>query len=86
MSIRARHRGYYTSLAAELDNPSAGRHEKLLEQAEMEIDNFRAAFAWSREYGDTEAAMQLASALLPLWLARGRIVEGSTWFETVLDR
>ena len=84
VSIRARHRGYYTSLAAELDSPPAGRHEKLLEQAEMEIDNCRAAFAWSREYGDTEAAMQLASSLLPLWLARGRIVEGLSWFETLL--
>jgi predicted ATPase len=84
VTSRTRHRGYYTSLAAELDHPPAGPHEKLLEQAEREIDNFRAAFAWSREYGDTETAMQLASALLPLWLARGRIVEGSSWFETVL--
>jgi predicted ATPase/DNA-binding CsgD family transcriptional regulator len=83
-SIRARHRGYYTSLAAELDNPPAGRHETLLEQAESNIDNCRAAFAWSREYGDTEAAMQLASSLLPLWLARGRIIEGLSWFETLL--
>ena len=83
-SIRARHRGYYTSLAAELDNPPAGRHEKLLEQAESNVDNFRAAFAWSRECGDSEAAMQLASSLLPLWLARGRIMEGLTWFETLL--
>jgi len=75
-SIRARHCGYYTSMAAELDNSPAGRHEALLEQAELNIDNCRAAFAWSREYSDTEAAMQLASSLLPLWLARGRIIEG----------
>jgi predicted ATPase len=83
-SIRARHCGYYTSMAAELDNPPGGRHEKLLEHAESNIDNCRAAFAWSREYGDTEAAMQLASSLLPLWLARGRIIEGLSWFETLL--
>jgi predicted ATPase/class 3 adenylate cyclase/DNA-binding CsgD family transcriptional regulator len=84
VSIRARHRGYYTSQAAELDNPPAGRHEKLLEQVELNIDNCRAAFAWSREYGDTEASMQLASSLLPLWLARGRIIEGLSWFESLL--
>ncbi|MFI5511606.1 LuxR C-terminal-related transcriptional regulator [Mycobacterium sp. NPDC051804] len=82
--IRARHRGYYTSLAAELDNPPAGQHEQLLAQAEVNIDNSRAAFAWSQDSGDTDAAMQLASALLPLWLARGRIMEGLSWFDAVL--
>jgi predicted ATPase/class 3 adenylate cyclase/DNA-binding CsgD family transcriptional regulator len=84
IDIRTRHRGYYTSLAAELDNPPAGQHEHLLVQAELNIDNSRAAFAWSQEIGDTDAAMQLASALLPLWLARGRIIEGASWFEVLL--
>jgi DNA-binding CsgD family transcriptional regulator len=83
-SIRARHRGYYTSLAAELDNSPAGQHEKLLGQAELNIDNSRAAFAWSQDNGDAEAAMQLASSLLPMWLARGRIIEGLSWFEALL--
>ena len=82
--IRARHRGYYTSLAAELDNPPAGQHEQLLGHAELNIDNSRAAFAWSLDNGDTDAAMQLASALLPLWLARGRIMEGLSWFDALL--
>jgi predicted ATPase/class 3 adenylate cyclase/DNA-binding CsgD family transcriptional regulator len=84
VAIRARHRGYYTSMAAELDNPPAGQHEKLLGQAELNIDNCRAAFAWSQDNGDAEAAMQLASSLLPMWLARGRIIEGLSWFETLL--
>ena len=79
-----RPRDYYTCWRRTWIVPPAGRHEKLLEHAEGEIDNFRAAFTWSREYRDTEAAMQLASALLPLWLARGRVVEGLSWFETLL--
>ena len=83
--IRTRHRGHYAALATELDNPSAGRHEQLLEQAVTDIDNLRTAFAWSRDCGDIEAAMHLASALLPLWLARGRVVEGLSWFERLLD-
>jgi predicted ATPase/DNA-binding CsgD family transcriptional regulator len=82
--IRGRHRGYYTSLAAELDDPPAGQHEQLLVHAELNIDNSRAAFAWSQDNGDIDAAMQLASALLPLWLARGRILEGLSWFDTLL--
>jgi predicted ATPase/class 3 adenylate cyclase len=84
VEIRSRHRDYFTFLAAELDNPAADRHEGLLDRASTEIDNCRAAFAWSRECGDSEAAMQLACSLLPLWLSRGRIVEGASWFNTLL--
>jgi tetratricopeptide (TPR) repeat protein len=43
-----------------------------------------AAFAWNRENSDAEQALQLASSLQPLWLARGRILEGLTWFDAVL--
>ena len=32
-----------------LDAPAVGGHEERLQQAEVEIDNLRAAFAWSRE-------------------------------------
>ncbi len=38
-------------------------HERRLEQAEIEIDNLRAAFAWSRENGEAEQALQLVSSL-----------------------
>lgn len=44
-----------------------------VDQAEAEIDNLRAAFAWSRDTADGERALQLASALRPLWLTRGRV-------------
>jgi predicted ATPase len=81
--VRARHRDYYTSLAALLDAPADRDYEQLVEQAEIETDNLRAAFAWSRENADTERALQLASSLQPLWLARGRIQEGLSWFDAV---
>ena len=55
-----------------------------VEQAETEIDNLRAAFAWSRESSDIELALQLASSLQPLWLTRGRIQEGLAWFDAAL--
>lgn len=83
-AVRSRHRDHYTSLAAFLDAPVGNGHEELLEQADIEIDNLRAAFAWSRENSDTDRASQLASSLQPLWLARGRIRDGLTWFEAVL--
>ena len=50
----------------------------------IEIDNLRAAFAWSRENSDVELALALASSLQPLWQARGRLREGLTWFDTAL--
>ncbi|MFD4183568.1 ATP-binding protein, partial [Rhodococcus sp. NPDC058514] len=83
-AARARHRGHYTAMAALLDPPARPGHEQRLEQTETEIDNLRAAFAWSREHSDFELASQLASSLQPLWLARGRIREGLTWFDAVL--
>ena len=83
-AVRARHRDHYTAIGGVLDAPAGTDHERHLEQAEAEIDNLRAAFAWSRENSDTELALALASSLQPLWLARGRIREGLAWFDAAL--
>ena len=56
----------------------------VIEQADIEIDNLRAAFGWSRENSDIELALALASSLQPLWQARGRIREGLAWFDAAL--
>jgi predicted ATPase/class 3 adenylate cyclase/DNA-binding CsgD family transcriptional regulator len=80
--VRTRHRDHYTSLAALLDGPSGSDYGQRVEQAEAEIDNLRAAFAWSRENGDTERALALASSLTPLW--QPRPAEGVGWFDAVL--
>jgi predicted ATPase/class 3 adenylate cyclase/DNA-binding CsgD family transcriptional regulator len=84
-AVRARHRDHYTSLAAELDAPARAGHERLLGLAEIEIDNLRAAFAFSRDNADHDLALQLASSLQSLWLTRGRVSEGLAWFDGVLD-
>jgi predicted ATPase/class 3 adenylate cyclase/DNA-binding CsgD family transcriptional regulator len=84
-AVRSRHRDHYTALAAGLDSPARAGHEQLLEQAETEIDNLRAAFAFSRDNADHDLALQLASSLQSLWLARGRVREGLAWFDGVLD-
>ena len=83
-AVRARHRDYYTALAAQLDAPAATGHQRRVEQVETEIDNLRAAFAWSRESLDIELALQLASSLQPLWLTRGRLCEGLSWLDEAL--
>ena len=80
-AIRSRHRDHYTGLAGRLDAPAGSDYEQRIEQADIEIDNLRAAFAWSRENADIELALALASSLQPLWLGRGRIREGLAWFD-----
>ena len=85
-AVRTRHRDHYTAMAAPLDAPAGSDYEQRIEQANTEIDNLRAAFAWSRENSDAGPALTLASSLQPLWLARGRIREGLAWFDaTVAD-
>ena len=84
-AVRARHRDHYTAQAAELDIPACPGFERCLERAEIEIDNLRAAFGWSRQNSDVALALALASSLQPLWLVRGRLLEGLAWFDVTLS-
>ena len=65
-AVRARHRDHYTAMAAAARRAAQARdYEQRLEQAEIEIDNLRAAFAWSREnvrYRARVAARVVAAA------------------------
>jgi predicted ATPase/class 3 adenylate cyclase/DNA-binding CsgD family transcriptional regulator len=83
-TVRACHRDYYTAMATLLDAPAATGHQRRVEQTETEIDNLRAAFAWSRQNFDIELALQIASSLQPLWLTRGRLREGLSWMDAAL--
>jgi predicted ATPase/class 3 adenylate cyclase/DNA-binding CsgD family transcriptional regulator len=81
-ATRSRHRDHYTALAALLEGPSDTGYGQRVEQIETEIDNMRAAFAWSRENGDAESALGLTSSLTPLW--QPRPAEGVSWFDAIL--
>jgi predicted ATPase/class 3 adenylate cyclase/DNA-binding CsgD family transcriptional regulator len=83
--IRAGHRDHYTAMAAQLEAPATTDYEQRLEHAEAEMDNLRAAFAWCREFGDSELALTLAASLLPLWVTRRRMQEGVDWLEAALS-
>jgi predicted ATPase/DNA-binding CsgD family transcriptional regulator len=82
--VRLRHRDFYALLSSVLDTPADTGQDQSLTRAVVEIDNCRAAFAWSRDNDDAEAALALASSLQPLWLALGRVHEGLAWFDAVL--
>jgi DNA-binding CsgD family transcriptional regulator len=81
--VRSRHRDHYTAIAAVFDAPAGGDYQQRVEQADIEIDNLRAAFGWSRENSDTELALALASSLQPLWHPR-RLREGLAWLDAAL--
>ena len=83
-AVRSRHCDYYTSIAALLDAPARTDYEQRLNQSEVEMDNLRNALGWNLETSDTERALSLASSLQPLWMTRGRFLEGRAWFDTVV--
>lgn len=81
---RARHCDHYTAVVAPLDLPARADYDFLLARVEGELENLRAASAWLLESSDGESALMLASRLQPLWLVRGRISEGRSWFDAAL--
>ncbi len=83
-AVRSRHCDHYTAMAALLNAPARTDYGQRLDQAEVEMDNLRGALGWNLEESDNERALSLASSLQPLWLARGRVLEGRAWFETVV--
>lgn len=82
--VRSRHRDHYSAMAALLDAPARDDYASRLEQAAMEMDNLRSAFGWSLENEEFESALNLASALQPVWYQGGRMREGHAWFDAAV--
>ena len=83
-AARTRHRDHYLVVATGLEPAGREEVERRLDRVEADIDNLRAAFQWSLEISDADAALRLASSLQPLWLDRNRIAEGRSWLDTAL--
>ena len=84
-AVRTRHRDHYTAMAVRLDAAAHDQLQRHVEQAESEIDNLRAAFIWSRENNDIANALEMATSLQPLWLMRGRVLEGGAWLDAAVS-
>ncbi|MDT5185786.1 MAG: hypothetical protein QOI29_3944 [Mycobacterium sp.] len=82
--VRTHHRDHYSALAAAIDTPGDTEMDRRIDRCESEMDNFRGAFTWSFERSEVESALELATALIPLWVSRGRVLEGLSWFDAVL--
>ena len=83
-AVRSRHRDHYSAIAALLDEPAGADYRQRIDRAELETDNLRSALGWNLENNDTEQALTLASSLRPVWLTRGRFLEGLAWFHVIL--
>lgn len=82
-AVRTRHRDHYTACAVALASQTGGDATPLIPWAEMEMDNLRAAHAWSCDAAEFEDALRLVSALQRVWLTRGRFREGIAGFDAV---
>jgi predicted ATPase/class 3 adenylate cyclase/DNA-binding CsgD family transcriptional regulator len=83
-AVRTRHRDHYSALAATIDIPGETELDRRIDCCEREMDNLRGAFTWSLECSEVERALELASALQPLWASKGRVKEGLSCFDAVL--
>ncbi|MCV7378651.1 LuxR family transcriptional regulator [Mycobacterium alsense] len=84
-AVRTRHRDHYTATAATQESRTGGDGTPLVPWAELEMDNLRAAHAWSCDAGEFEPALRLVSALQRVWVTRGRFREGVAGFAAVFD-
>lgn len=82
--VRTRHRDHYTATTIDLEAQGLNGVETLLDWAQAEIDNLRAAYSWSREKSEPEIALELVSALQQVWIRCGRFREGLAGFDTLL--
>lgn len=84
-AVRARHRDHYTRMAMDLAATDAPGREQLIAWAEMEVDNLRAAYTWSRETTDYENGLLIVTSLHDVWSRRGRQQEGLAALDALLE-
>ncbi len=84
-ALEARHAAYYIGLAerASFELMDAGR-DVWLRHLDPEIDNLRAALAWSLCHAPAQC-VQMAGALWRFWEARGLFAEGRDWLDRALS-
>lgn len=76
--VRDRHRDHYVAAAVAREPGDA-----LVEWAESEIDNIRAAHTWSVDKAEFETALSFVSSLQQLWVNRSRFLEGIASFDAI---
>jgi predicted ATPase/DNA-binding XRE family transcriptional regulator len=89
LAVQRAHAAYFVELAKAADPALRGLNAaRWMTRLDEEVDNLRAALAWSRDHFDeaSEVGLQLCGALGWYWLLGGRLREGRTWCEAILAR
>jgi predicted ATPase/DNA-binding SARP family transcriptional activator/class 3 adenylate cyclase len=82
---RDRHLAWYLALAEQFEHRTFGRDPAAaLDQVESDIDNLRAALAWSIQAQSADIGERLVNAVYPFFFIRANYREGLTWSRQVL--
>ncbi len=80
--IQTRHRDYYRGLAEAAEPYVVGiEADHWRAGLSAELDNLRAALAWSRDQGDAESLARMVVALAYFWTVPGRHIEFQMWLK-----
>lgn len=80
-----KHLAYFLRLAEQAEAHQYGPdHKAWFDRLDVELDNIRAALAWSLQGGTVESGLRIAAALRFFWEYRSHNLEGSTWLERLL--
>ena len=85
--VRTRHRDHYLRLAEAAEPLLLGPEEdRWRARLTREMDNVRAALAWSRDQVEADALARMVMALSWFWARPGRMRELQMWMEAAADR
>jgi predicted ATPase/DNA-binding CsgD family transcriptional regulator len=85
--IHTRHRDHYLALSETAEPEMFGKDERRWRaRLRTELDNVRAALAWSRDTGDAEALARMVTALAWFWTRPGGFAEFQMWLQAAADR
>jgi len=77
---------YMLSLVEDAQSAQESALQEWVAAFEPERGNLRAALTWSRDEGDSEGLLRLASGAWRFWWVTGDLDEGSAWLATALER
>ena len=80
------HAGYFMALAEQAESLLSGPEQGMwFKRLDVDLDNLRAALAWSAAQRQPETTARLAEGLRLFWEDRGPISEGLQWLDAALE-
>jgi len=84
--IQTRHRDHYLAVGESGFYLLGAEKTRWLDRLRGEQDNLRAAMAWSRDRGETDALVRMLVPLTQAWGGRARWIEAQMWLDVAVDR